>query len=930
MVLTSEEVNIIVYKYLQESGFRHTSFAFQYESQVEKSSYRDTHIQPGALINIIHKGLQFMEIEAHMNEEGELMECSVPFSLLEPHHCELTGHTFDSEPVKTAKRQRKEEKKQKEREKRARKDDTEDLGKEEVKKENSVKEDEDMEESIATEKEMIPTEISAEDVIVLKGHKSEVFSCAWNPITTCLFASGSGDATARLWNVPEDKEEAIQPIVLNHLPNLNDNKDVTTLDWNPTGTLLVTGSYDGQARIWTQKGQLRFVMAQHKGPIFSLKWNMKGDLVLSGSADTTTIIWDPETGEMKQQFEYHTQAILDVDWMDNTTFASCSSDKTIYVCRLGQTKPIKKWVGHEDEVNAVRWDPSGQYLASCSDDMTCKIWSLSSDQPIQQIKGHTLQIYTLQWAPQKDSRILATASFDASVRLWDALSGTCLYVLNNHTEAVYSISFSPDARLLASGSFDEVLNVWDTKDGSLKKTFKADGGIFEVHFNCINGKFEEHRKVMHTVTVEKEQIIQQANIFLERATVIQTLVASKNKLCMSLESIQAQQTRLTKEIHKKSLRISELKRAIEHKRRMVEQAQGRYDHKKEINNNNEAVIKLWHRTHKMTVGTRRILVKEVASLFELKPGVIEEEEQQQQNAVLMLDHEDRMPFSKRPINLLNNKEDLYICGVTLPTKLIDVSTYPKEEINAPISLVVHMLRLIVHYLGIKLPFKIFQKGIQPYIRLETPNSKLWRNNNKMPLFLDKEDKNLRRFTIGMAMLNYNIAYLCYTQGVRIPLSEVPNTLQSLMACCHAPKLGIRSHALVYKGIRDLEFPIEFDQVWKMTALRYKTQQNADRPWDESQYPSDHVLLYPDSDEEEQIENQETLDKIEPSAMEQSEHWNLVDVMPSFHRGANNGNEGESVFQQAATSFMPGVMSVMESLNQHDPSSFLSRGKKYLR
>lgn len=67
----------------------------------------------------------------------------------------------------------------------------------------------------------------------------------------------------------------------------------------------MTGSYDGQARIWTQKGQLRFVMAQHRGPIFSLKWNMKGDLVLSGSADTTTVVWDPETGEMKQQFELH-------------------------------------------------------------------------------------------------------------------------------------------------------------------------------------------------------------------------------------------------------------------------------------------------------------------------------------------------------------------------------------------------------------------------------------------------------------------------------------------------------------------------------------------------------------------------------------------------------------------------------------------------
>ncbi|KAG1076806.1 hypothetical protein G6F42_025276 [Rhizopus arrhizus] len=195
-----------------------------------------------------------------------------------------------------------------------------------------------------TEVQPNSTEIRPEDVVILQGHQSEVFSCAWNPVVSSLLASGSGDATARLWEVPEGREKSAEPIVLNHLPNMNDNKDVTTLDWNPTGTLLVTGSYDGQARIWTQKGQLRFVMGHHRGPIFSLKWNMKGDLVLSGSADTTTIIWDPETGEMKQQFELHTLAILDVDWMDNTTFASCSSDKTIYVCRVGSAKPLKKWL----------------------------------------------------------------------------------------------------------------------------------------------------------------------------------------------------------------------------------------------------------------------------------------------------------------------------------------------------------------------------------------------------------------------------------------------------------------------------------------------------------------------------------------------------------------------------------------------------------
>ncbi|KAI7852245.1 WD40-repeat-containing domain protein [Circinella umbellata] len=334
------------------------------------------------------------------------------------------------------------------------------------------------------------TVVDPNDVLVLKGHQSEVFSCSWNPVEPLLLASGSGDATARLWRVPEGNEAVPQPVVLSHLPNVNENKDVTTLDWNPSGTLLATGSYDGQARIWTLKGELRFIMAQHRGPIFSLKWNKGGDLILSGSADNTTCVWNTETGEMKQQFNLHSLAILDVDWMDNVTFASCSSDRTIYVCRVGSKAPLKKWAGHDDEVNAVRWDPTGQYLASCSDDMTTKIWSLSSDQPIQEIRGHQLQIYTLQWAPKTDNgpRILATASFDATVRLWDALSGNCLHVLRNHTEAVYSISFSPDARLLATGSFDELLNVWNAKDGTLQETFKANGGIFEVHFNKNGNK----------------------------------------------------------------------------------------------------------------------------------------------------------------------------------------------------------------------------------------------------------------------------------------------------------------------------------------------------------------------------------------------------------------------------------------------------------
>lgn len=52
---------------------------------------------------------------------------------------------------------------------------------------------------------------------------------------------------------------------------------------------------------------------------------------------------------------------LDVDWRNNNTFASCSTDKTIFVCKLGETEPLKRFDGHTDEVNTVKWDPSGAH-----------------------------------------------------------------------------------------------------------------------------------------------------------------------------------------------------------------------------------------------------------------------------------------------------------------------------------------------------------------------------------------------------------------------------------------------------------------------------------------------------------------------------------------------------------------------------------------
>jgi transducin (beta)-like 1 len=69
MSISSDEVNYLVYRYLQESGFTHSAYTFGYESFVSKTSIaRGVELPPGALISFIQKGLQYLELEANLNE----------------------------------------------------------------------------------------------------------------------------------------------------------------------------------------------------------------------------------------------------------------------------------------------------------------------------------------------------------------------------------------------------------------------------------------------------------------------------------------------------------------------------------------------------------------------------------------------------------------------------------------------------------------------------------------------------------------------------------------------------------------------------------------------------------------------------------------------------------------------------------------------
>ena len=322
---------------------------------------------------------------------------------------------------------------------------------------------------------------------VLTGHGAEVFALAWNPTVPNLLASGAGDATVRIWDLSSSGEE---PAVCKHLPPTQ-AKNVSTVAWNPDGTLLASGSYDGILRLWTPQGDLHLVMSMHQGAIFAVRWNRKGNMLLTGSADGTAIVWDVSSGRTRQQFSLHSDNVLDVQWLTgdidsqvahpnpsvaDAVFATCSADNSVQICKVGEPKPLKSLVRHTDEVNSIRFDPSQSLLASASDDGVVHVWVVDvpgvatctldkapseNRAPARVLQGHKEEVYALAWSPTgpgsthpDQPRMLASASFDHTARLWNVDTGDCIHVIDKHERSVYALCFSPCARYLATGGID--------------------------------------------------------------------------------------------------------------------------------------------------------------------------------------------------------------------------------------------------------------------------------------------------------------------------------------------------------------------------------------------------------------------------------------------------------------------------------------------
>jgi guanine nucleotide-binding protein G(I)/G(S)/G(T) subunit beta-1 len=137
-------------------------------------------------------------------------------------------------------------------------------------------------------------------------------------------------------------------------------------------------------------------------------------------------------------------------------------------------KAVQTFIGHESDINAVQFFPSGEAFGSGSDDASCRLFDLRADRELNQYTHDNVLCGITSVAFSASGRILFAGYDDFNCNVWDTLKGERVGVLTGHENRVSCLGVSSDGMALATGSWDSTLKVCYRGLGSRPVTKLAD------------------------------------------------------------------------------------------------------------------------------------------------------------------------------------------------------------------------------------------------------------------------------------------------------------------------------------------------------------------------------------------------------------------------------------------------------------------------
>jgi WD40 repeat protein len=197
-------------------------------------------------------------------------------------------------------------------------------------------------------------------------------------------------------------------------------REIFACAFTPDSGLALTGSWDGQLRLWDGMtgAQITSLQAGNK-PLSACAVSPNGRHWLSGSMDGIMVAWDAVSHQQLSLVAIHTRPISGIAFAnDSQTLATASWDKKLTVRNVLKIRDGQTLSGHEDIVAGCRFLPDMTHLMSWSHDGTIRLWDISSGKTTALLRGHQDRVNHAAVSP--DGRFIASVSRDRQLilRAW--------------------------------------------------------------------------------------------------------------------------------------------------------------------------------------------------------------------------------------------------------------------------------------------------------------------------------------------------------------------------------------------------------------------------------------------------------------------------------------------------------------------------------
>ncbi len=219
------------------------------------------------------------------------------------------------------------------------------------------------------------------------------------------------------------------------------------------------------------------VLAGHTSWVNAIAVGPDGALVATGGNDGAIGIWGVD-GTLHHRIELprpatpmgddsllaHLGVPVNAVAFDPTGqwLAAGGGDGTIHLVAVGEGRITDSLVIQGGQVNALCWLPDGRLLAGGLDGCLT-LWEVAHHRAVarQQLFHFPIQ----QIAPAPDGKRVAVCSLESRVKVVAVAGLETTRILKGHKDTVYGVAWSPDGRYLATGSNDRTARLWDLRKG---------------------------------------------------------------------------------------------------------------------------------------------------------------------------------------------------------------------------------------------------------------------------------------------------------------------------------------------------------------------------------------------------------------------------------------------------------------------------------